>query len=111
MDLPEELNIVSCEKCSAGSCLEHCEVCGYHRSVWDCDYAFPRASARPQSSVSIEFRGLPEWHCRKPNLSARVDHAVVVVLLVVGLIVLDFFLGGRLIHGNLSALWSFIFKF
>ncbi|MDP3947203.1 MAG: hypothetical protein Q8Q41_00735 [bacterium] len=105
---PDSSGTILCESCSEGSCLAHCEICGSDKSVWDCDYAFPRSSARPPSSTPFEFRGLPEWRCNRPGNPQAVSSAIKFGLIVIGGIMLDFLTGGWL-QSTLSAIWSLIF--
>jgi len=96
-----------CGECSEGSCLAHCEVCGSDKSVWGCDYSFPR-EGRKQSYLSLREQGLPEWRCKRPGNPRAVARAIKFGLIVSGAIVLDYVTGGWL-QSAFSWLWSLIF--
>ncbi|MBI2036934.1 MAG: hypothetical protein HYT14_01065 [Candidatus Liptonbacteria bacterium] len=96
-----------CDECSEGSCLAHCEVCGSDKSVWGCDYSFPR-EGREQSYLSFQERGLPEWRCNRPGNPQAIGGAIKFMLIVIGVILLDYITGGW-VQSGLSSLWSLIF--
>ena len=102
----ERSSAVLCSGCAEGFCLTHCEICGANKSIWGCDYSFPR-EGRGQSHLSFEERGLPEWRCERPGNSQAIGGAIKVALIVIAVVVLDFFTGGWL-QAGLSALWSLV---
>ena len=102
----DELFADVCLKCQDGDCLAHCEICGSDKSVWGCDYSFPR-EGREQSHLSFRERGLPEWRCNRPGNPQAIGSAIKFMLIVIGVILLDYITGGW-VQSGLSWLWSLI---